>query len=195
MSERKTRSEEVAETRAKVREWLKDLQDRFHVKPVQIARDAGVHPATVYRMLRMENDAGLDTVMRIADFYHVPPPGATDTSAGVFDFLQDAPPPPSAHEEKGQWLRVSCRALELAGVLPGDLALIDRDTPARAGDIVLAEIFDFLRGRSDARLRYFDGRYLQTRTLAHDLEEPPVMVDGERARIVGRVERIVRNMR
>lgn len=191
MSGQKTRSAEVAATREKVRDWLLELQDRLGLKPTQIARDSGVHPATVYRMLSMKNDPGVDTVMRIADCYHVAPPGV---SGGERALYEEAAPPPLAPEGQGQWVRVADRALELAGVLPGDLALIDKQAAARPGDIVLAEIFDFSRGRSECRLRYYDGRYLQTRTLAHDQEEPPVMVDGERARIVGRAGRIVRNM-
>lgn len=190
MSGQKTRSAEVAATREKVRDWLVELQERLGLKPAQIAKDSGVHPATVYRMLSMKNDPGVDTVMRIADCYHVAPPGVPAGERPLYEEVA----PPLEPEGQGQWVRVADRALELAGVLPGDLALIDRAAAARPGDIVLAEIFDFSRGRTSCRLRYYDGRYLQTRTLAHELEEPPLMVDGERARIVGRAGRIVRNM-
>jgi transcriptional regulator with XRE-family HTH domain len=199
MGRQKSRTEEAAATRAQVREWLQALMARHKVKPIDIHRDTGVNTATIYRLLREQNDPGMDTIMRIAERYGAPPPGAG--APGHLAESEAAPwegPPPAGEGEtllaNQSWWRIGSRALELAGVLPGDFALLDQTAPARAGDIVIAQIYDFERGSAETKVRFFDGIYLQTRTMDHSVDERPIMVDGERAAIAGRIVRLTRSM-
>lgn len=195
---RKSRTEEAAATRAEVAEWLQAILTRFKIKPVDMHRATGVNTATIYRLLRQENDAGIDTVSRIAKKYGAPMPGAVQ-SPGFAESeaarLDEAPPGETGLLNVNQsWWRIGTRALELVGVLPNDYALLDQTAQARPGDIVIAQIYDFERGSAETKIRYFDGIFLQTRTMERSLDERPIMVDGERAAIAGRIIRLIRIM-
>jgi hypothetical protein len=195
---RKTRSEEAAATRAQVREWLQALMSRFGVTPKDIQDATGVNQATLYRWLREENDATLDNAMRIASHYRMALPGG-GTALGLREseaaqWTEELPETPQELPFHQSWWRIGNRALELSGVLPGDAALLDQHAQARAGDIVIAQIYNFERGAAETKIRYFDGLYLQTRTMDRSVEERPIPVDGERAAIVGRIVKITRVM-
>lgn len=203
MARKQSRTEEAARWRGELRVWLKAQMSRFKLDVPEIEAKSGVDKATLYRWLRADNEISprLDSVMRVADSLGVAPPGASEGGRRPGFAEGDAQPydgPPPADmanlaPNMSLW-RISSRALELAGVLPGDVALLDQGAPARGGDVVIAQIYDFERGSAETKIRFFDGLYLQTRTMDKALDERPIQVDGERAVIMGRIVRLTRIM-
>lgn len=74
------------------------------------------------------------------------------------------------------------RALELAGYMPGDIVAVDLATPAGAGDVVVAQVYDFDRGRADTVWRIYEPPYLvaasMDRALLRPLRDDAVQIKG-----------------
>lgn len=194
------KTEEAESGRAEVRAWLEAIMARRKVDERAIATASGVNLSTIYRWLDPESTISpqLKSVRQVARAFDMPPPGGAAyrefAESDATPFL-DAPPESLRPQSPNQYVwRIGNRALELAGVEPGDLVLLDKAAPARAGDIVIAKIHDFERGSAEPKIRYFDGFCLATRTMDPSLSERSIPVDGERAVVMGRIIRLLRLM-
>lgn len=74
--------------------------------------------------------------------------------------------------------------LELAGILPGDIMIVDLNKQAKAGDIVCAQIYDWAQNRAETVMRVFDPPFLVVRSM-RDAHQKPLMVDHDRVVIKG----------
>lgn len=198
-----TPSQDAAEDRRAVRAWIDEIKTRFHVEVPEIARRAGISAGTIYRWF--DDDASFTpsraTLRKIASAFGVEMPGEPSWKPKGFEDAElvamvgeQIPESLQAAMDQGVW-RMTTRALEMVGIMPGDMLLVDmRETP-RTGDVVCAQIYDFQRGTAETKLRLFEPPYLLTATMDHGAREAPIYVDGERAAIRGVVVRTLRERR
>lgn len=84
--------------------------------------------------------------------------------------------------------RATSRALELEGILPGDFLLVDthQSERAKAGDIVIAQVYDWQSGGATTVLRRYDPPVLTARTM-DPAEKKVHVVDHSNVVIAGKV--------
>jgi hypothetical protein len=192
------------------REWLRTLPALTGKSLSQVADEAGVARTTLYNKLRPD-DPGTSTlnasiIERIAKFHRVPGPGWAQISQGnatfILGFTEDAAPFAGHGDEAIEaalraliggrngidlWTLKS-RALELAGYLPGDVVLVDRNATPRPGDAVCAQVYDWQRKKTETVMRIFERASAVDLLLARSLDpthSTPLLVDGERVVVKG----------
>ena len=188
------------------RDWLKSLP-AIAGKPLgQIARDIKVAPSTLYRPLQ-EGDDGIstlhaNTIAKVVAHFGVPPP--TDVAgaapAARRGFGEDAAPFEIATDPISQAITaligdangvtpwtVRTRAVELAGILPGDVVLLDLNRAAKPGDIVCGQVYDWQRMRAETVIRLFDRAPPVDLLLPRSLDTGfrAEVIDGERVTVKG----------
>ncbi len=196
-------SHSVDDGRAAAAAWINEIMARRRLEEQQIAELSGVHVSTVYRLAKGKHSSTIGTIARIAEALEEPPPSGyaatpparpgglqEDAVRYVGDIPNDLTP---ETPNQSVWT-IKSRALELAGLLPGDLARLDQSATARPGDVVVAQIYDFERGTAATRIRVFDGFSLVSRSMDPTLNERALPVDGERVLIMGRIDRVLRRM-
>lgn len=82
-------------------------------------------------------------------------------------------------------------ALELAGVLPGDVLVVDLNLQPQPGDIVCAQIFDWSGTRAETVFRVYDPPFLVSKSMRSGSEKP-MTVDNSTVVIRGVVASILR---
>jgi transcriptional regulator with XRE-family HTH domain len=99
--------------------------------------------------------------------------------------LPEASPLPLRHAT--DFWEIRGRALDLAGLLPGDVVAVDlRQSEFKAGDVVCAQIYDWQKGSATTVFRVYEPPYLIA--LSTDPQHrKPVLVDGEQVLLKGRV--------
>lgn len=75
-------------------------------------------------------------------------------------------------------------SLDLLGILPGDVLMIDQNRRPKAGDIVCAQITDLVTGRTETVMRRFEPPFLTTYSAKMGPSRPE-QVDEERVVIMG----------
>ena len=189
---------------ARHREWLRRLPDYTGLKLSPIAEQIKVSKSTLTRPLE-EGDDGTSTLSAttiakvLAAFPQVPPPEPARVPAGraafpgfaqeaqVFDF--DGSDPVSravaalvAGSNSLCPYVLRTRAVELEGLLPGDIVILDlsRKDP-KPGDIVCATIAGWPPGKSQTVVRVFERappvKLLVARSLDPNLQHPIVIDD------------------
>lgn len=96
--------------------------------------------------------------------------------------------------DHGRWI-VRSRALELAGILPGDVIEFDFGARPRAGEPVVAQLYDDEAGTARTVLRLFHPPYLMVHTLDETVSTTPIQIDasGTKVQIRGAFFRLVRS--
>jgi len=200
MARKPTPNEAAASFRRNVTDWVDGLERRFAVTKAQIAHRAGVRPSTLYRWFDgdLNHIPSHASVLRIANAFGVAMPRTEPARTPAF-FAEAgvaAIEPPASEkpvEPNLSWWKVGDRALELAGYLPGDRVMLDQALAARAGDAVIAQVYDFERGAAETRLRFYSPPFLVTRTMDPALTDKADLVDGKRVVISGPIVRMVRD--
>lgn len=155
---------DVAETlRARQRDWLQRVLSERGIKPTPLARELGIAATTLTRKLNDPDDTAILSdliIKRIADHLRVPAPnfmddrpsavsGFSESEAEPFDMTLAAG---ATHSLFGTLLassktitpwRLSSRALEYVGYMPGDILLVDPNVDPREGDVVCAQLYDW----------------------------------------------------
>lgn len=197
------RTAAVDEERARVRQWLTDLQARFGVTPVDIEKATGVSRATIYRWLDPRGGlvASRSRLAMIGRAYGVALPGEAAEAAVPEGFRdgEDAVPwdagPAGAPENPNRFRYVvRSRVLELSGLLPGDILTVDMAEAPRPGDIVLAQLYDADGRGAKTRLRRYDPPFLLAHGMDTAAERPLSLYDGL-VRVAGVVIESHRRMR
>jgi SOS-response transcriptional repressor LexA len=185
--------------------WLDHIKDKSGLTITEIARAAKLDPSTLTRFVN-RNDKGHSlstrTVKKIEDATRVPA-YETRTKPIVQSFSEEEGQPYIAMDDPsdivGSALGATAKAarnihlwtlktssLAAMGYLPGMIVAVDEKTPARNGDCVCAQKYDFRRGTAETIFRVFRTPYLLT---AHIGGEPalPEIVDNENVVIMGTV--------
>ncbi|MCU0662296.1 MAG: transcriptional repressor LexA [Myxococcota bacterium] len=140
---------------------VREVQQAFGFKSVQTARE---HLETLVAEGRLTKAAGLSRGYRLAEGLALPAmalvPLLGQVQAGELTTAVEEPegyiPVPSRQAAEGMFaLRVRGRSMIDAGILPGDLVLVRRQSAAEPGDIVVALVEDEATVK---RLRRRNGR-------------------------------------
>jgi hypothetical protein len=175
----------------------------------QIARDGGLNHTTLTQFMKPGSKRVLEllTIRRVEEVTGVKaPPDIT----GAPVFSEETEPFRLAPDADTQTLldvliggrngvthmTVASRALELAGYLPGDIAIIDlNNLNPEPGDAVYAQVYDWDKMRARTVFRQFKRaapvNLLVSQTLHPGLQDVFV-VDGERVAIKGVVTDVLR---
>lgn len=205
---RQPKSDTKAALREAQRRWLAFVlaSDPQRRTLSEIARGAGLTPATLNRFMNKEGHAGvLDalTIRRVAEATGVPP--AADIADGAAGLAEEAYPYVASPADRtakvvqlltegrpgiDPWV-LRTRALEGAGYFPGDLVILDTHARPRAGDAVCAQVYDLSRMRAETIWRLYEPPYLVAASFDRDLRKP-LLVDNDRVLIRGRIKAVVR---
>lgn len=190
--------------------WVRAVMASMDMNPLQLAKRAGINPSTLHRPLNDPAFPGMlsgRTMAAIAEVAGLNPMEFPAARRGLSE--PDAEPfrfetPKSAVDNFNRAVReltqgragrdpwvMKSYALELAGVLPGDVMVVDLNIAPRPRDIVCAQIYDWSQTKAETVFRRFDPPFLMTASLRMD-KEKPVMVDGTNVVIKGVVETILR---
>jgi SOS-response transcriptional repressor LexA len=188
------------------RQWLQTAVRARGESASQIAKAAGVSDTTVTRFLNNPNYQGVLnplTVQRISEYTGIAGPGADDAQAPMRSFREEAVPyaaePGDKHGDAVASLLAGrphayamvmrSTALELAGVRPGDIMVIDPLVQPMDGDVVCAQIEEGMGATTVYRI-------FQMPNLVGASFDPravrPESINGTTRRIVGVMTDLVR---
>ena len=194
----------MTSTARATKDWVKAVASHMNLSVSDLARRAGMSPSTLTRFINDKSDKltitdrTLDAISAYSGIQkYVQPgsrraPGFGEPDAVVFD--QGGSELPAWVKEavrvaRGQrngveaWI-MKGRTLDLLGILPGDVVIIDQNARPRAGDIVCAQVTDLATGSTEMVMRRFDPPFIH----AHSAKLGPLrpeLVDDERVVIVG----------
>jgi transcriptional regulator with XRE-family HTH domain len=181
------------------KEWLLAIAKHLNMSPSQLARAGGTAASTLTRYINDKTGTvGISekTLTKVSEFsgfplYHYPgqrrPAGMAEPDAVPFD-MQDGGHTPHFRaaiaaliaDQNGRdaWIMKGW-ALEMAGVLPGDVLIIDLNKRAKAGDIVCAQVTDWTTGQAETVMRVYEPPYILAHTIRLGLQRPE-QVDDDR---------------
>lgn len=192
-------------------EWVRAVMSYLGVPSAnQLAAMAGVNPANIQRPLsaNYKGKFGAATIARIAAAANLRPMEFPSRPAGmdepeaapfVFETGQDAIDSnidravrelTRGRNGRDPWVMRSY-ALEMSGILPGDVLIVDMNLQPKPKDIVCAQLFG--RGGSGAEtvFRVYEPPYLMANSMRYGIQKP-VPVDGEDVVIQGVVDGMFR---
>lgn len=196
------------ETARAHRAWLQSLPGLTGKSLTKLAEEIGLARSTLTRPLK-STDPGTSTlhartIDKVVKHFRVPAPAVPADTSGPRpqSFGEDAAPyrPEDADPladavsalTKGRngidpW-KLTTRALELAGYLPGDIVLVDLNATPQPGDAVCAQVYDWGRMQAETLMRIYERAapvdLLVSKSLDPALQQPFV-VDGERVVVKG----------
>lgn len=193
--------------------WLRAIIAYTGMSAHQLALKAGINSSTLHRPLNDPNSTGMlsgRTVAALAEAAGVNPMefpgrsrGLNEPDAQPFEFANhhelDAADNfnravrelCSGRNGRDPWIMRSY-VLELEGILPGDVMVVDLNSQPRPNDIVCAQLYDWSGTKTETVFRVFNPPYLMTHSLRAGRDKPAV-VDGTNVIIKGVVENILRS--
>lgn len=192
-------SEGAGDPNAIVHQWLVDAIARSGLKPTPFATKAGLSPSTILRNLDGKGSLDRRSIDKIVAVYRIagpsiygeaPPIAPGFSEAELASYTSEVPTwwKLELSPRQGLW-EVRTRALELAGVLPGDVILVDSNVAPRTPqegetrDIVVAQVL--AAGSAETVIRIYDPPYLLTETADPTARRKPLLVDNDRVSIWG----------
>lgn len=171
-------SHDPADQRRIISEWLKEIEQSTGMTFGHIAKIAGVASSTVYRAANRPDYPHVlstQTLTKISRAVGIELPHFVDewikpggfAAPEAVPYLYDGPDDFDRlvkgfiGERPGidPWT-VKTRALEAAGTLPGDIAVVDLNASPRAGDVVVAQVYDPATGRAETVWRIYEPPFL-----------------------------------
>lgn len=197
----------VAETKDSVRAaqlvWLRDVLTRSGLSQTELARRIKRDPSTLAKFLSTRARAGhtlqadiIEAISRVTSIptsraigaaaptgmreaeatpYQALPNDGSDVARMVASMLAD-------RNAVDPWT-IRSRALETAGIMPGDVLLVDLNEHPRSGDVVCAQLYD-AAGDAETVFRIFERPFLTSATYDRSLMRPH-LVDDDRVVIRG----------
>jgi len=191
--------------------WVRAILAHLGVSATELAKRAKIAPSTLQRPLNdpewtsMLSGRTMAAIGEVAGLRPLEFPsrarGMTEPEARpyVYDQARDAADnfDRSVRElcqgraGRDPWVMRSY-ALELSGVLPGDIMIVDLNIQPAPDDIVCAQIYDWSGSKTETVFRLFDPPYLVTNSVRAGREKP-LAVDNSSVVIKGVVTTILRN--
>lgn len=192
-------------------EWVKAVMDHLGVRSKNaLAVIAGVEPSLIQKPFNpnYKGKFGADTLKKIADAAHLRvmefpgrPGGLGEGDASPFvynesentlerNFDRAVRELTAGRNGRDAWV-MGNHSLELSGVMPGDVLIVDMNLAPRPRDIVCAQLYDNARGRADTVFRIYDPPFL----LVNSIRLGPhkgLMVDNDQIAIRGVVDAVLR---
>lgn len=198
--------------RQDTKEWIRAVAQYLNLSPSELALKAGLAASTVTRYI---NDGSNKltvtekTLEAIARFSGVPKlvmPG--ERRLPGFGDGEAAPYQPTMSERLPEWVEAAINAhkgarngvepwvmkgwaLDMLGILPGDVLMIDQNKRPRSGDIVCAQLIDLATGRTETVMRRFEPPFIVMHSAKLGPSRPEA-VDDERVIILGVEDGIIR---
>lgn len=187
------------------KEWISAVAGYLNLSLSDLAVKAGLSPSTVTRFMN-DRSGKLTITARSLDAIsiyagvpkHVMPgqhgiPGLGESEAVPYRTFSGEKLPDwviaaiDAHKGSRNgvepWIMKSW-ALDLLGVIPGDVLMIDQNRRAKAGDIVCAQLTDLATGRTETVFRRYDPPMLVTHSAKLGPTRPE-QLDDQRVIIMG----------
>lgn len=194
------------------RVWLRALLAQMNETPTGLARRAGIASSTLTRFLD-DDSAAMLSGRTIAKLQHVAnttlpapaaivgvsPPGLAEDEGKPYAVSPNEPLAQAIAALVGSrpsadpWVLTTAHLTE-AGILPGDIAIVDLAAEPRGGDVVCAQIYDWRAGRAETVFRLYEPPYLVAATRDRRVRRPEV-VDNDRVVIKGVVTDLLRPLR
>jgi hypothetical protein len=191
--------------------WVKAVQTHLGVSTTELARRAHLAPSTLQRPVNdpawngMLSGRTLAAIGEVAGLKPLEFParmrGMSEADAEPFTYDDRN----DAADNLNRAVRELCRgrngrdawvmrsyALELAGVLPGDIMIVDLNLSPKPHDIVCAQIYEWSGMKSETVFRIFDPPYLVAHSMRGGIEKP-VAVDNASVIIKGVVDSVLRS--
>ncbi|MDH7785058.1 hypothetical protein QBD01_001058 [Ochrobactrum sp. 19YEA23] len=197
-----TNVQRMSKNQRDTKAWIKAVADHLSLSPSRLALNSGSAASTVTRYLNdTSGTIGItqSTLEKIALYSGVPvhrlPGGDRHNPAADVIPLQDHSDPlpewvgkaaaaiVDGKNGRDAWY-VQGWALDLKGILPGDILVVDRQMRPKAGDVVLVRITDFTSGESEDVIRVYDMPFVLTHSAKLGIQKP-LVVDDEKVAIVG----------
>jgi hypothetical protein len=87
--------------------------------------------------------------------------------------------------------QIRSHALELSGILPGDIVIVDLNMQPKPKDIVCAQLYEWSHMKAETVFRVYDPPYLMTNSMRFGVQKP-LLVDDNRVAIKGVVDVVLR---
>ncbi|NTF67719.1 LexA family transcriptional regulator [Rhizobium rhizogenes] len=193
----------MASDQRETKEWLRAIAGYMNLSPSQLALNSGMAASTLTRYLNDNTNTvgitqgSLEKVAKYSGFRPNQMPGrlrAGFSEPDAIPFGQDDTTYPAwvktavSAAKAGRngieaWLMKSA-ALDAIGVMPGDIILVDQNTRAKTGDVVIAQIIDMITGSAETVMRLYQAPFLLTHSMRMGPQRPE-QVDEERVSIAG----------
>lgn len=192
-------------------DWVKAVMAHMGLPSANaLAVAAGVNPANIQKPLNpnYKGKFGVDTLAKIANAAGLRPMEFPDRPSG----MAEAEAAPFVYDEKADaigsnfdrairemtrgrngrdpWVMRSF-ALEMSGVLPGDVLIVDMNLQPRPKDIVCAQVYQWADSRAETVFRIYEPPYLVMNSLRFGTAKP-LPVDGQDVVIKGVVDGALR---
>jgi hypothetical protein len=204
----KSRSDVQSEEAARQFAWIDWLQGRTGQTDSSLAEEAGLQKNYLYRKRADGTVLGVPQIRMLMERWEVPGPdtyllpgasgladeGAPYDPAGGDPLLKSMVELALKGRNNGASWRLKTRALEAAGYLPGDVLVSDNAIQPRAGDAVVAQVYDVRTGTAETVFRLFEPPYLIAATSEAALRKP-LLVDNERVIVMGPITQSFRARR
>lgn len=191
--------------------WINAVREFLGVSLTELARRAKIAPSTLQRPVNDPDYAGMISgrsmaaVAAVAGLRPLEYPARmrglaeADASPFTYDDRNDAADNLNravrelvkGRNGRDAWVMKSF-ALELAGVMPGDVMIVDQNLTPRPRDIVCAQIYDWSGMNSETVFRLYEAPYLLTHSMRGNVEKP-VAVDNSSVIIKGVVDTVLRS--
>lgn len=191
-------------------QWVRAVMAHLGVTATELARRAKIAPSTLQRPLNdpdWPNMLSGRTMAAIAEIAGLQPLEFPNRVRGMAEqeAMQYVPGDGAdAADNFDRAVRELCQgrngrdpwvmkgySLELSGVLPGDVMIVDMNLQPQPEDIVCAQIFDWSGTRAETVFRIYDPPYLVGNSLRSGREKP-ITVDNSSVVIKGVVATIMR---
>lgn len=196
----------MVDARSKQVAWVQAILDHNRWSQTELARQAGLDPSTLSRFLRETtpgsrlNTHTIEAIERVGGITAfeteapAAPRGFSESEAMPFNPAGDPLAGAVSAIRAGRngvdaWVMKS-RALEHAGVMPGDVLVVDLNGLPRDGDLVCAQLYD-RHGRAETVFRVYEAPYLVAACADPALRRPAI-VDNDRAQVRGVVDAVLR---
>lgn len=199
----------MAYDQRETKDWLRAVARHFNVSPSQLALNSGMAASTLTRYLNDNtNTVGISqaTLEKVSHYSGFRPGQVPGRARGLSE--PDVVPYHLDDDQKPKWVEAAVdaakagkngveawvmkgAALDGIGVMPGDIAIVDQNRRAKAGDIVLAQIVDHVLGNAETVLRLYQTPFL----ISHSMRlgpQRPEQVDDDRVSIAGVVIATIR---
>lgn len=193
--------------------WVRAVLAHLGVSATELARRAKLAPSTLQRPLndpewdKMLSGRSMAAIAEVAGLRPLEFPnrvrGLAEAEATKYDFNLSS----DASDNFDRAVREMCQgrngrdawlmrgyALELSGVMPGDVLIVDMNIQPAQDDIVCAQIYDWSGTKTETVFRLFDPPYLVTHSV-RAAREKPLAVDNSTVVIKGVVSTVMRNRR
>jgi transcriptional regulator with XRE-family HTH domain len=196
--------------REELRAWLLNILKQTRETPTALARRAGVAQSTLTRFLNNDDAPmlGLRSISKIAHAAGVPPIGVPAKDAPAINVgLTEGDGQPFAAPQRSKMARaidalidgqsavdpwiIRSRALEDAGLLPGDIAIVSLNALPRPSDVVCAQFYRWSEGKAETLFRIYEPPYIIAASRDLDLRRP-LLIDNDRVVIKGVVTAVLR---